>query len=272
MRKEFTEVKSELHPRNRHRNGYDFSVLSSAFPALKSFVKTNEHRKETIDFFDPQAVKALNKALLLADYGLEYWDIPDHALCPPVPGRADYIHYLADFLELKSNGNSKDPKIKCLDIGVGANCIYPIIGVTEYGWKFVGSDIDSSSLASAKKIVQMNPSLMDKIELRQQSNKSNIFTGIIHPGETFDFTLCNPPFHSSLSDARAGTTRKLQNLLHQKKIQPVLNFGGKGHELWYEGGEARFLKIMIEQSAKFKSSCRWFTTLVSKKDLLENAR
>ena len=43
-------------------------------------------------------MKALNKALLAHFYAVKHWDIPDGFLCPPVPGRADYVHHLADLL------------------------------------------------------------------------------------------------------------------------------------------------------------------------------
>ena len=41
-------------------------------------------------------------------------------------------------------------QIRCLDIGVGANCVYPIIAKKEYGWAFVGVDIDTQALSSAQ--------------------------------------------------------------------------------------------------------------------------
>src|SRR5690606_24715537 len=114
----------------------------------------------SIDFFNPQAVKALNKALLFYYYDIVYWDIPENYLCPPIPGRADYIHYIADLLADNNKGIvPTGSEIKCLDIGVGANCIYPIIGVKEYGWSFIGADIDALAIKSAKKIIASNPSL-----------------------------------------------------------------------------------------------------------------
>jgi 23S rRNA (adenine1618-N6)-methyltransferase len=46
---------------------------------------------------------------------------------PPIPGRADYIHYIADLLATTNSGIPKETEYKDWDIGVGANCIYPII-------------------------------------------------------------------------------------------------------------------------------------------------
>jgi 23S rRNA (adenine1618-N6)-methyltransferase len=81
-------------------------------------------------------------------------------LRPPIPGRADYIHYIADLLAENNGGKiPKGKQIKCLNIGVGANCIYPIIGNQEYGGSFVGADVDPVSIASANKIIEFNPFL-----------------------------------------------------------------------------------------------------------------
>ena len=98
----------------------------------------------------------------------------------------------------------------------GANCIYPIIGHVEYGWMFVGSDIDPVSIENARKIVTCNPVLAHKIDLRLQKDNRRIFDGIIAPDEYFDVTICNPPFHSSKKEAEEGTLRKLSSLKGEK--------------------------------------------------------
>lgn len=78
----------------------------------------------SVNFADPLAVKTLNKALLAHFYGVTHWDIPDGFLCPPVPGRADYVHHLADLLA-DDNGGVVPKQATVLDIGTGANLIYP---------------------------------------------------------------------------------------------------------------------------------------------------
>ena len=197
--------RNELHTRNKHNGQYDFSLLIENYPPLKKFVSLNPYGTNTINFFDPHAVKALNKALLITYYGIQYWDIPKGYLCPPIPGRADYIHYIADLIQAeegnRNEGSEENKKSRCLDIGVGANCIYPIIGHTEYGWTFVGSDIDPVSITNARKIVTCNPILAHKIDLRLQKDSKKIFDGIIAPDDYFDVTICNPPFHSSKEEA-----------------------------------------------------------------------
>ncbi len=269
-KKRHPKEKTILHARNRHRERYNFKQLIAACPALGAFVKPNKYADDSIDFFDPHAVKMLNKALLKLFYEIDNWDIPSNFLCPPIPGRADYVHYMADLLASFNNERLvKGRTVKCLDIGVGANCVYPIIGTYEYGWSFVASDIDPISIQSATKIVHSNALLKTNVELRLQSNPKQIFSGIIQKGELFDLSICNPPFHASLAEAQSGTTRKLTNL-KQKKTKPILNFGGQNVELWCEGGEARFVRDMIYESKEFATSCFWFSSLISKQSSLES--
>jgi 23S rRNA (adenine1618-N6)-methyltransferase len=268
--------KTTLHPRNLHRFGYDFDLLTLNNPELGEFVFVNEHNihsseseqaKQTIDFSNPDAVKALNNALLITNYDIQDWDIPDNFLCPPIPGRADYIHYLADLLATINNGViPQGETVMGLDIGIGANCIYPILGNSIYGWSFVGTDIDENAIQNCKKIIEHNPKLADAVSLQLQVNSRFIFKNIIAPEDRFTFTICNPPFHSSSEEATKSSIRKVNNLDPNapKTTKPVLNFGGQNAELWCEGGELGFIKQMIFESAKYPMQCLWFTTLVSK--------
>ena len=264
-KKEHPKEKIKLHPRNKHRERYDFKRLIESCAELAPFVKMNIYKDESIDFFDPEAVKMPNKALLKRYYGIDHWDIPAGYLCPPIPGRADYIHHVADLLGTNNNGKiPRGEKLKVLDIGVGANCVYPIIGNEEYGWSFIGSDIDPVSIASAKKIIESNLTLKGKIELRLQKDPKDIFQNILHKGELIDLVICNPPFHASLAEARSGTLRKLNNLKREKTRKVSLNFGGQHNELWCAGGEERFVRNIILQSKEFSGSCFWFSTLIAK--------
>lgn len=269
--KEIPKEKSQLHPRNKHRERYNFKELTQSCPDLSSFVKLNPYQEESINFSNPKAVLMLNKALLKHFYGVDHWSIPAGFLCPPIPGRADYIHYVADLLAKSQAGKiPSGNKIKCLDIGVGANCIYPIIGIKEYGWSFVGSDIDPKAIQSALDIIQTNRLLKGNVRVRLQQNPKDIFKGIIQKEEYFDVTICNPPFHSSFEEAQAGTIRKVSNLTQKKEVNPTLNFGGQSNELWCEGGELLFVKNMIHQSKLFANSCCWFTTIISKQSNLKH--
>jgi 23S rRNA (adenine1618-N6)-methyltransferase len=258
-----------LHLRNFHNDRYDFNALIKTNPDLQEFVKPNKYGDLSIDFANPQAVISLNKALLAHFYGIKNYTIPDGYLCPPIPGRVDYVHHIADLLASCNNGVvPKGKTVKGLDVGIGANGIYAIIGSSVYDWNFVGSDIEIESIKSVENIVNSNEILKEKIECKLQTNPENIFTGIIKADEFYDFTLCNPPFHKSLKDAMDGNKRKVQNLTKQKTTKNALNFGGKNNELWCKGGEIAFITNMIKESFEFKNNVLWFTTLVSKKDNL----
>ena len=258
-----------LHSRNFHNDRYDFKALIKTNLDLQEFVKPNKYGDLSIDFANPQAVISLNKALLAHFYGIKNYAIPNGYLCPPIPGRADYVHHIADLLASCNNGViPKGKAVIGLDVGIGANGIYAIIGSSVYDWNFVGSDIEIESIKSVENIVNSNEILKEKIECKLQTNPENIFTGIIKADEFYDFTLCNPPFHKSLKDAMDGNKRKVQNLTKQKTTKNALNFGGKNNELWCKGGEIAFITNMIKESFEFKNNVLWFTTLVSKKDNL----
>lgn len=257
-----------LHKRNLHNDRYDFDTLIKSLPELKEFVHENRYGDMSINFSSSDAVMALNKALLKHFYQVE-WKIPKKYLCPPIPGRVDYIHYIADLLA--SSNNEMIPKgmsIKGLDIGVGANCIYPIVGNRSYGWQFIGSEIDKVSIQNANDIISSNKVLEKNIKIVEQTSKEFIFENVITQNDKIDFTMCNPPFHKSKKEAKEGTLRKIQNLSKGKNKKISLNFGGQHNELWCEGGELEFISKMISQSVEYKNNCLWFTSLVSKKENL----
>ena len=264
------ENKPSLHPRNEFKATYDFIKLVNSYEPLSQFVFINKYDIVTIDFAIPEAVKALNTAILASSFSIR-WDIPKNYLCPPIPGRADYLHYLADLLAV-SNENiiPKGDNIIGLDIGIGANCIYPILGNQLYGWQFVGTDIDQVAIDNCEKIIEDNPRLVDFISLQLQIDSKYIFRNIILPEDRFTFTMCNPPFHESQEQATKIANRKVNALGNVRIVKPILNFGGQNTELWTSGGELGFITQMIYESAKFPMQVLWFTTLVSQKKHLES--
>lgn len=253
-----TQNKNGLHPKSKHKTQYDFPSLIKAHAPLAKFVGPNKYGTESIDFSNQAAVMALNTALLKYFYNVKFWEIPKDYLCPPIPGRADYIHHLAD--RMKDFLQKRGDAIHVLDVGVGANCIYPLIGNHEYGWKFVGSDIDVVALENAQNIIDKNK-LNDQIELRLQTDRKKIFENVITADDYFSFVVCNPPFHESAEAAKEGTQKKNKNLGLKKDNS---NFGGTNNELWCEGGELAFIKQMIFESVDYRDNVAWFSTLVSK--------
>jgi 23S rRNA (adenine1618-N6)-methyltransferase len=252
-----------VHPRNLHLDGYDFQALADTHPGLKRFIRPNPAGKDSIDFSDPIAIQVFNRALLKHHYQVEGWSIPEGYLCPAIPGRADYIHHLADLL-----GTTGDD-VTVLDIGTGSSAIYPILGRREYGWRFVGTDIDRAALASAQANIDRNPGLSEGIRLRVQVSEKRILEGVIRASDRFDAVMCNPPFHESEEQVRAATRRKWKNLGKEKADEAMRNFGGRAHELWCAGGEEAFIRRMVRESVSFSQQVEWFTSLVAKKNRLD---
>lgn len=266
--------KSSLHPRNQHQvvagKAYDLAKLTKVNPELKPWLVNRPDGEQTVNFAEPDAVKQLNKALLLQFYDIKFWDIPANYLCPPVPGRADYIHHLADLLAEANQGEIPTGKhIRGLDVGTGANLIYPIVGSYEYDWQFIGSDIEAVSLGCAEQLIKANPRLKKAVKLRKQADAKHIFNGVIKADDNFAFTLCNPPFHASKQQAMQGTQRKNKNLGQAKG---KLNFGGQSNELWCPGGEAEFVCTMVRESSQFGHQVVWFTSLISSKNNLSRIK
>jgi len=257
-------TKEKMHPRNRFRDGYDFAALIASSPPLARWVRRNAHGDPSIDYAEGDAVQALNRALLKQAYEIATWDVPGGYLCPPVPGRSDYVHHLADLLAKGRDGIPRGPGVRVLDIGVGASCIYPLIGTSEYGWSFVGSEVDPRALASAQGLAEANRRGDSTSVFRLQEDRSRSFRGVIRPGESYDASMCNPPFHASAADARSQTERKRRNLGLLESTSPSRNFGGRAGELWCPGGELGFLLRMIAESVEVRDQVRWFTSLVSR--------
>ena len=257
-----------MHTRNKHLHGYDLQKLKSAYKGLSTHIIKNND-KDTIDFSNPKSVLELNKALLIADYKLKYWQPTPNSLCPAVPGRADYVHHVADLLAESNNGViPRGKNVKILDIGTGSSIIYPVIGAQEYEWDFVGTEIDRSSIHQAEVNVNKNIWLKKKIKLRYQDERERILDGIIFPEDKFDAIMCNPPFFKSREENWAKSTKKFQNL-KGAETPTVQNFAGHPNELWCPGGEKAFITQLIYDSQKYKNQIRWTTSLVSSKENLK---
>ena len=268
------------HPRNTFTGVYNMDRLIAAYPSLEPHIirtRLGEPCRPTINYFNPESVRALNTALLVADYNVnpKYNEIlPTGALSPPVPGRADYVHYIADILK-QSWPDDVIPigvNVVGMDIGTGASAIYPTIATAVYGWKMIASEINLASIESAKLIAHANDSA-DLIDVRHQQSKKSIFHGVLQRGEKIDFAMCNPPFYSSIEAFQKENARKLAGLAkggstlkEQSLGGGSNNFGGTDSELWCEGGEVAFVKRMINESKQYADKCLWFSSLVSRKD------
>lgn len=239
---------------------YDYEELAKYEPRLREVMVENKNPSEdnphkyTLNWQNKLARYYLNKAILHYDYKLEYFDLPeDEGLVPTVPSRREYIHWIHDLFEEFEPKDNPNKALKGLDIGVGASVIYPIIGVKEYNWHFTGSDVCEESLKIAQEIVDKNK-LSDQITLKFQPKTKNIFEGILdkqEPSLQFDFSMCNPPFFSSVVER--NERRSVKNV-HSRKDEDAT-----------EGGEIGFLCRMVKESVLYKNNIKWFTTFIGKK-------
>lgn len=148
----------------------NFKSLALEFPELQQFLQ-----KGKLDFCDLQSCYVLTKILLLSNCQIkilsynemiqyintitssikhqESKDFP--FLIPPLPNRMNYINWL-HLLFNEENDIIKQKNKIILDIGVGALCIYPLIGFSKYQWKFIASDIDSIAIQLAQKQIELN--------------------------------------------------------------------------------------------------------------------
>ena len=101
-------------------------ALCQSCPPLQDYIVKTPAGEPSVNFADPQAVKCCWR--ILRRYALGY----PGRFSARVPGRADYLHYLADLLA-DDRGGVIPQQATVLDIGTGANLIYPLIGVNITG-------------------------------------------------------------------------------------------------------------------------------------------
>lgn len=137
------EERPTIHPNNKYSdNPPDFTLLASLYPSFQPFLQYSSSGYPRIDWTDFNATRELTRVLLHHDHAINWW-IPDGQLCPTVPNRSNYIHWLQDLLSSQIIPNSSfsngGTQVRGFDIGTGANCIYPLLGASLIGWSFVGS-------------------------------------------------------------------------------------------------------------------------------------
>ncbi|KAF8426874.1 hypothetical protein EV426DRAFT_423823 [Tirmania nivea] len=270
-----------MHERNIYRNGVDFSQLGKD---CSQFAKYLVKGPSQIDFQDPDAVRELTTSLLKRDFNLIV-DLPNDRLCPPVPNRLNYIHWLQDLLDATSGGESDDydpeREVVGLDIGVGASCIYPLLGcATRPNWKFVGTDIDPLSLHHAQRQLTLN-SLNPRIHLIPTHATTPFFSPPLAAASRLDFTMCNPPFYhsptaatsSSSLSSRHSSTQHLSHLTHLPtpitKLRPPNSPPPQATqaEMSTPGGELSFVLRILHESAlpDVRTRVQWFSVMLGVK-------
>ncbi|XP_021602334.1 RNA N6-adenosine-methyltransferase mettl16 isoform X2 [Manihot esculenta] len=285
-----------IHPKNKYANNPpDFSLLASLYPSFKPFVFYSPDGRPRIDWTDFNSTRELTRVLLLHDHGLNWW-IPDGQLCPTVPNRLNYIHWIEDLLSDTISKNNKNGDIvRGFDIGTGANCIYPLLGASLLGWSFVGSDVTDVALEWAERNVKNNPHISELVEVRKVTdcqetlsiedpnnaesvngkNRTDMNGSLVDSGS---FTLPVDAYKNYHGPPiLVGVVRDNEKFdfcmcnppffetMEEAGLNPKTSCGGTPMEMVCPGGEKAFISTIIEDSVVLKESFRWFTSMVGRK-------
>ncbi|XP_038228306.1 RNA N6-adenosine-methyltransferase METTL16 [Dermochelys coriacea] len=250
-------LNKSMHARNRYRDKPpDFAYLASRYPAFRQHVQTSLSGRASLNFKDPEAVRALTCTLLKEDFGLTI-DIPLERLIPTVPLRLNYIHWVEDLIGHQDG--DKQVLRRGIDIGTGASCIYPLLGATLNGWYFLATEVDDMCFNYAKKNVEQN-NLSDLIKVVKVPQKTLLMDALKEESEIiYDFCMCNPPFFANQLEAKGVNSRN-----PRRPPPSSVNTGGIT-EIMAEGGELEFVKRIIHDSLQLKKRLRWYSCMLGKK-------
>lgn len=174
--------------------------------------------------------------------------------------RLNYIYWLEDLLEM----SKRDNQIIGVDIGVGASCIYPLLGSRKNGWYFLGTEVDATSYQHAKSNVTRNH-LKHMISLAQvPPGHESILCGMVDGDDALafarrvrasddshlDFCMCNPPFFGGSDE-----------IVHNPRTSMC---DASVSETVYTGGEVAFLSRMLTESTTLLDKVTWYTSMLGK--------
>ena len=235
----------------------DFLTLIKEFPELKKYIlKQNEDNEEEFqfDWSNNELSLLMDKSILNYYFNIKYYDIPKGFLIPPIPSRINYINLINSIITKLIN-DMDIKNIIGIDIGTGANIIYPILGYSIYKWKFICTEINKEAYNNAKLILQKN-NLENNINIIKQNNKDNIFISILNRENKYIFSMCNPPYYNYENEIK----------LEDKKRDNEYNFD----EIYYKNGEYGFFQRYFEESICYKNNVFLYTILIGKKINAEN--
>lgn len=78
-------------------------------------------------------------------------------------------------------------------------------------------------------------------------HNAGILLPAVQEGERFTFTMCNPPFFSSMDEAG---------------LNPATAFSGTAQEMTHPGGELAFVMQMIRDSSQLQARCSPYFLLI----------
>lgn len=264
----------------------NFEELARKYPVFSEawkHIQHTQHQAKSKAHFSSCITEefsvALTRGLLHSYFDLRLPHLPSHHLCPPVPNRFFYLHWIQTCLlpSLKQGrieSTPISPQTHCgMDLGVGATCIYPLLAVKAFRCNMVGTDIDADALSTAQANVEANQ-LQDKIKLFKVAPSSSQLPSSPPGGpltralqawnpqqrqQRLDFVMTNPPFYDPSEEAttnpRAGDGRARTAMTSSEGIYPH--------------GEVGFVLDMIADSLRGNDANRmsslWYSCMLGKK-------
>ena len=115
-----------MHPRNIYRNAPpDFKVLGEKFDYFRKHTKETKPGRFTLNFKNPEALRALTCALLEHDFKIKI-SIPLDRLIPTVPLRLNYVLWIEDLLSCLSEDHCH-AIVRGFDVGKMTNFSFNLL-------------------------------------------------------------------------------------------------------------------------------------------------
>lgn len=210
----------------------DWGTLLSKNPGLKTFFVGKK-----FNFESQKALTALVETQLELYCGFKI-NLSPGFLVPRLANRFDYLLWIKELVGENSVG---------IDLGVGGNCIYPLLG-TLLGMKIVGVDIDPEAIEASTKVSEQAGLNVD-LRLVGPDEMASVASQI---SPQPSFLVCNPPFYADIND---------------RVEKPPLNLVARDNELYTSGGELEFAKSLFESSRS--AGLAWTSILLGKKSSME---
>ena len=235
---------------------------------------------------------ALTRGLLHMYLNVRLPQLPTHHLCPPVPNRLFYLHWIHTELLSQEQQVCRDDQQRQisrsngkvgLDLGVGASCIYPLLAARVFNDRMIGSDVNVEALQLAQANVDANQ-LQHQIHLLHvlpshaqepstplggplqrtldaiQTSKQQAFS--LSSG--LDFVMTNPPFYDPNSMEEDQETAQAPPRIGDGRARTNMTM----LEGSYPQGEVGFVVDVLVDSLRARTSSRWFSSMLGKKTSL----
>lgn len=122
---------------NNTSSSRDFAALAARFTSLQPYlvILNQAHQQQhscSISFSNPRAVRQLFYAICQVEFSLKM-NVPLKSMIPGIDNRLAYLEWIQKELNININNNADsaaaNKRIRALDIGTGASCIYPLLAV-----------------------------------------------------------------------------------------------------------------------------------------------